>query len=67
MREKYLMNRGWRYFFGMPEFKRPKFTSSDQQYRGSRAENARGPARRDFDDSAWETVNLPHDFVCIKN
>ena len=65
MREKYLMNRGWRYFFGMPEFKRPKFTSSDQQYRGSRAENARGPARRDFDDSAWETVNLPHDFVAV--
>ncbi len=65
MREKLLMNRGWRYFFGQPEFKRPKFESSDQQYRGSRAENARGPARRDFDDSKWEVVTLPHDFVAV--
>ena len=45
MRETLLMNRGWRYYFGQPEFKKPKYTSSDQQYRGSRAENARGPAR----------------------
>ena len=65
MREKLLMNRGWHYYFGMPSFKRPKFTSSDQQYRGSRAENARGPAQRDFDDSSWEIVNLPHDFVAV--
>ena len=63
MREQKLMNKGWRYFFGSPDYKKPKNTSSDQQYRGSRAENARGPARRDYDDSAWETVTVPHDFV----
>lgn len=62
MREKLLMNKGWRYFFGMPKIEKPKFESSDQQYRGSRAENARGPARRDYDDSAWRVVTLPHDF-----
>ena len=35
----------------------------DQIYRASRAESANGPGRRDFDDSTWRTVNLPHDFV----
>ena len=63
MREKLLMNRGWLYHFGEPEYLKPKPTSSDQTYRGSRSENARGPARRDFDDSAWKQVTLPHDFV----
>lgn len=65
MREKLLMNLGWRYFFGEPEFLRTRAESSDQTYRGSRAANARGPARRDFDDSAWEVVSLPHDFVAM--
>jgi len=63
MREKLLMNRDWLFYFGEPEFKKPKYTSSDQQYRGSRAENARGPARRDFLDTDWRTVQLPHDYV----
>ncbi|MBE5759514.1 MAG: glycoside hydrolase family 2 protein [Clostridiales bacterium] len=63
MRERLLMNKGWRYFFGMPEYIIEKCTSFDQHYRGSRGENARGPARRDFDDSAWRTVTVPHDFV----
>ncbi|MBR6342521.1 MAG: hypothetical protein IKR65_01270, partial [Selenomonadaceae bacterium] len=65
MRTKQLMNRGWLYYFGSPSYKLPKYTSSDQQYRGSRAENARGPARRDYDDSKWEVVHLPHDFVAV--
>lgn len=63
MREKLLMNQGWRYYFDEPDYMQPKFTSSDQQYRGSRAENARGPARRDFLDADWRTVTVPHDFV----
>ena len=63
MRESILMNRDWRYYFGEPSYRLPKYTSSDQQYRGSRAENARGPARRDFMDEDWRRVNLPHDFV----
>ena len=63
MRERLLMNRNWLFYFGEPDYKRPKPTSSDQTYRGSRAENARGPARRDFTDSDWKTVTLPHDFV----
>lgn len=63
MREKFLMNSGWKYYFGCPDYIKPKYTSSDQQYRGSRAQNARGPARRDFDDSSWETISIPHDFV----
>ncbi|MBQ6239578.1 MAG: DUF4982 domain-containing protein [Firmicutes bacterium] len=63
MREKLLMNRDWRFYFGEPAYIKRKYTSSDQTYRGSRGENARGPARRDFDDSAWRIVQLPHDFV----
>ncbi|MBE6935542.1 MAG: glycoside hydrolase family 2 protein [Ruminococcaceae bacterium] len=63
MREKQLMNRNWLYFFGEPTYPQPKYESSDQQYRGSRAENARGPARRDFFDRDWRRVHLPHDFV----
>ncbi|MBP3940643.1 MAG: hypothetical protein J6D00_04050, partial [Christensenellaceae bacterium] len=63
MREKLLMNRDWLYYFGEPEYKLPKVKSSDQTYRGSRGENARGPARRDFYDNDWRHINLPHDFV----
>ncbi|MBP3940644.1 MAG: hypothetical protein J6D00_04055 [Christensenellaceae bacterium] len=63
MREKLLMNRDWRFYFGEPEYKQPLKTSFDQTYRGSRGENARGPARRDFYDNDWRVVNLPHDFV----
>ncbi len=63
MRQKLLMNRDWLYYFGEPEYKLPKVTSSDQTYRGSRGENARGAARRDFYDADWRHINLPHDFV----
>ena len=65
MRVKQLMNLGWRFYFGEPEVMRTRAESSDQTYRGTRAANARGPARRDFDDSQWEVVSLPHDFVAF--
>ena len=66
MREKQMMNTDWKFYFGEPAFLRTRAESSDQTYRGSRAANARGPARRDFDDRAWETVSLPHDFVAMR-
>ena len=66
MRTKLAMNTGWLYCFGEPEYLRTRAESSDQTYRGSRAANARGPARRDFDDSGWERVSLPHDFVAFR-
>lgn len=59
------MNRDWRFFFGEPSYIRTEAESSDQTYRGSRAANARGAARRDFDDRSWEIVSLPHDFVAL--
>ena len=65
MRTKQLMNRDWRYYFGEPSFMREDKNSSDQTYRGSRAANGRGPARRDFDDAGWQIVSLPHDFVAL--
>lgn len=63
MREKLLMNSGWRYYFGEPAYPLPEGKSFDQVYRSSRAENARGPARKDFDDQDWRTLTIPHDFV----
>ena len=63
MREKLLMNRDWLFYFGDPSYVKVKRTTGDQTYRGSRAQNARGAARFDFDDSGWKTVQLPHDFV----
>lgn len=57
------MNRDWLFYFGEPEFIKAQKDVGDQSYRGSRAENARGPARRDFNDAAWRTVHIPHDFV----
>lgn len=65
MRERRLMNRDWRFYFGEPAFIRTQAASSDQTYRGTRAANARGPARRDFDDRSWQIVQLPHDFVAL--
>ncbi len=65
MREKQLMNRDWRFYYGEPDYMRPSAAMSDQTYRWSRAQSARGPARRDFDDSGWERVDLPHDFVAL--
>ena len=35
----------------------------DQTYRQTRAENAIGAARRDYDDSSWRTVTIPHDYI----
>ncbi|MBR3841783.1 MAG: DUF4982 domain-containing protein [Christensenellaceae bacterium] len=63
MREKFLMNRDWLFYLGEPKYPDRKYTSADQTYRGSRSQNARGPARRDFNDYDWRKVQLPHDFV----
>ena len=46
MRDRKLMNRGWKFYFGEPAYLRTRAESSDQTYRGTRAANARGPARR---------------------
>lgn len=54
MREKLLMNRGWLFYEGEPEYIHTDTSVSDQSYRGSRAMNARGPARRDYNDEGWE-------------
>ena len=63
MRKDLIMDRGWLFYFGEPDMEWPKFGVPDQTYRASRAENGRGPARREYDDKAWEKITLPHDFV----
>ncbi|MBQ3668333.1 MAG: hypothetical protein II920_03795 [Clostridia bacterium] len=65
MREKLLVSTNWKFFFGEPEALPIRRECSDQTYRMSRAASAKGPARRDFDDSLWETVSVPHDFVAF--
>ena len=65
MRETLRINTGWKFFFGEPEWVGISRVVSDQSYRMTRAASARGPARRDFDDTSWETVSIPHDFVAF--
>ena len=63
MREKKLMNSSWLFYFGEPACPMAQPGVRDQEYRGSRAENARGAARREYNDNDWEKISLPHDFV----
>ncbi|MBP3940445.1 MAG: DUF4982 domain-containing protein [Christensenellaceae bacterium] len=63
MREKKLMNSSWLFYFGEPACPMAQPGVRDQEYRGSRAENARGAARREYNDKDWEKIRLPHDFV----
>lgn len=62
-REKLLLNTGWRFFMGEPPVIERRNDIMDQTYRQTRAENAIGAARRDYDDSSWRTVTIPHDYI----
>ncbi len=66
MRKNLFMNDGWLFYFGEPDMEWPKFGVPDQVYRSSRAENGRGPARREYHDKQWEKIRLPHDFVSME-
>lgn len=62
-REKLLLNTGWRIFVGDPPVIERRNDIMDQTYRQTRAENALGAARRDYDDSTWRMVTIPHDYI----
>ncbi|MBR3305244.1 MAG: DUF4982 domain-containing protein [Christensenellaceae bacterium] len=62
-RSKSLLNTGWRIFVGDPPVIERRNDIMDQTYRQTRAENAIGAARRDYDDSSWRTVTIPHDYI----
>ncbi len=58
----YCMNRGWR-FQRNDATVFPASVSHDAVYGFSKGGGAKGPAAPDCDDSGWERVNLPHDWV----
>lgn len=62
MRERERLNLGWRFALGHASDE-----SRDFQYRHDRslvkAGEARGAAKPDFEDAAWETVDVPHDWA----
>lgn len=61
----YCLNKGWKFiekdFSILPPTK-----NHDDVYAFSKAGSARGPASASFDDSEWEEVELPHDWVTKK-
>ena len=60
-RERLSLDYGWRFFEGDIPF--PPILTQDASYDNAKAGNATGAAGQDFDDSAWRTVELPHDFA----
>lgn len=63
-RQVLLLNKGWRFFAGDIPF--PPITGHDATYNAAKAGAARGAASPKFDDSAWQPVTLPHDFVSFQ-
>jgi len=60
-RDSRYMNEGWRFYDGdipMPEVRGHGWT-----YANAKAGNAWGAAPTNFDDSLWDEVRIPHDFV----
>ncbi len=55
------LDRGWRFHLGEVPYK--KYMGHDALYSVTKTASSKGPGRRDFDDSAWRVVDLPHDYV----
>ena len=60
-REILSMDRGWRFHRG--EVPYPKYTGHDALYTMTKTACSKGAGRRDFNDSDWRVVDLPHDYV----
>ena len=61
-RESLSLDRGWRFRLG--EVPDKKYMGHDALYTATKAASSKGPGRRDFDDSGWRKVDLPHDYEC---
>lgn len=59
--ERLLLDSGWRFLRGDVVLRKPR--GDAETYASTKAGAAGGAAGRTFDDKAWRTVNLPHDFV----
>lgn len=58
----YCLNRGWK-FLCQDISVLPESRTHDAVYEYAKSGGARGPAMSGFDDSAWQPVTLPHDWV----
>ncbi|HVZ28968.1 MAG TPA: beta-galactosidase, partial [Asticcacaulis sp.] len=63
-RRTVLLNKGWRFFEGDVPFPNP--STHDATYNSTKAGAAGGAASPKFDDSAWQTVTIPHDFASFQ-
>lgn len=60
-RETFLLDRDWK--FNRGDIVLPQATGHHEVYTLVKAGNARGPAGIKWDDSDWQRVNVPHDYV----
>ena len=63
-RQDRLLDLGWRFHEG--DIDLPPLITHDDTYNAAKAGAARGAASPKFDDSAWATVTLPHDFASFQ-
>ncbi len=63
-RERLLLDAGWRFAFGHPSDPAKDFNHATGYFSYlAKAGYGDGPAAAKFDDSAWRTLDLPHDWV----
>ena len=63
-RQDRLLSFGWRFYEG--DIVPPPLVTHDDTYNAAKAGAARGAASPKFDDSAWATVAIPHDFASFQ-
>src|ERR1700678_3910071 len=64
MRDRKLLDFGWKFFRGDIPFPQPKGPSGHiGTYGSTKAGQVLGAAAPAFDDSQWEQVDLPHDWM----
>ena len=63
-REVLSLNKGWRFHDGDIPF--PTIMGHGWSYNAAKAGSAQGAAATGYDDSEWESVTLPHDFVSFQ-
>ncbi|ABD83137.1 beta-galactosidase GalA [Saccharophagus degradans] len=60
-RERLSLNRGW--YFHLGDVPMAPIKGHSESYMNAKAGNAPGPAGREFDDSEWRRLDLPHDWA----
>ena len=63
MRERLLMDRGWKFHRGDVTLPAVHPALIIEVYRQTKSQRGRGPAAEEYDDTDWRTVDLPHDYA----